>query len=219
MRHVFVETNWLVAYAAPAHHRMPDAGELLSRASAGEIRLYLPSICISEARRPLNKEYQPRSTADRVRDFLRWAKREQLINSSEEENSRRVLDKMESRIKADLSALDDVFASLKGKAGLEVFDLDQDMLVRCTELSYLDLGLCPFDQAILAAVLVRAEQITKAGANDIAFCELDSDLQPWGKAGPQKEALTALYDNASVWVYGDFLLANPEMPADWPDGV
>lgn len=216
MRHVFVETDWLVAYAAPAHHKIPEAVELLSRASAGEIRLYLPSICISEARRPLNEKFQSRSAADRVRDFLRWAKREQLINSSEEENTRRVLDKMESRIKTDLSILDNVFASLKDEAGLEIFDLNQEMLVRCTELSYFKLELGPFDQAILAAVLVGAEEIAKAGASDIAFCELDSVLQPWGRSGPRKEKLTKLYDDALIWVYGDFLLANPEMPANWP---
>lgn len=154
-----------------------------------------------------------------MRDFLRWAKREQVINSSEEEYTRRVLDKMESRIKTDLSNLNDIFASLKDEAGLEIFDLNQEMLVRCTDLSYLSLELGPFDQAILASVLVKAEEIAKTGTNQIAFCELDSGLQPWGRSGPRKETLTKLYDDALVWIYGDFLLANPEMPADWPDGV
>lgn len=216
MRHVFVETNWVVAYAAPAHHKIPEAVELLNRASAGEIRLYLPSICISEARRPLLENYQLRSTADRVRDFLRWARREEIVSSSEEVATRRVLDGMESKIKTDLDTLDSVFESLRNTRGLTVFDLSQEMLETCTRFSFLKLGLDPFDQAILAAVVVKSGEIIEQGANGVAFCEVDSDLPPWGKAGPRKDALTKLYDDAGVWVYGDFLLANPEIPANWP---
>lgn len=215
MRHVFVETNWLVDYAAPAHHQIPEAVELLSRAAKGEITLYLPSICISEARRPLLENYQPRSTADRVRAFLRWARRENVIGNQEADATRRVLDIMESRIRSNLDALDTVFSSLKKTPRLEVLDLSQEMLELCTELSYLKLALEPFDQTILASVLVKAKQIADAGEGPCAFCELDSDLQPWGKEAP-KEKLTQLYDEAKVWVYGDFLLANPRMPENWP---
>jgi predicted nucleic acid-binding protein len=216
MRHVFVETNWLVDYAAPAHHQIPDAVELLAWAAKGEIRLYLPSICISEARRPLLEKYQPRSTADRVRAFLRWARRENVISNQEADATRRVLDMMESKIKSELDALDTLFSSRKKTPGLEVLALSQEMLELCTELSYLKLALQPFDQAILASVLVKAKQIAAAGNGPCAFCELDSNLQPWGKEAP-KEKLTQLYDEAKVWVYGDFLLANPRMPEKWPE--
>src|SRR6516164_2067428 len=41
-----------------------------------------------------------------------------------------------------------------------------------------------FDQAVLAAILVRSE-----GAREFAFCELDADLQPWDKHGSRKEPL------------------------------
>jgi len=215
MRHVFVETNWLVGYAAPAHHQIPDAVELLGRAGRNEIRLYLPSICISEARRPLLEKYQPRSTADRVRAFLRWARRENLINNQEADATRRVLDIMESRIKNDLDALNTVFSSLRNAPGFEVLDLTQEILELCPELSYLKLALEPFDQAILASVLVRAKQIADAGEGPCAFCQLDSNLQPWGKDAP-KEKLAQLYDESKIWVYGDFLLANPPMPENWP---
>jgi hypothetical protein len=42
MRHVFVETNWVFGYAAPAHHKRLDAVELLKGAGANEIRIHLP---------------------------------------------------------------------------------------------------------------------------------------------------------------------------------
>jgi hypothetical protein len=78
------------------------------------------------------------------------------------------------------------------------------------------LALNPFDQTILASILVRAEQLVSDGATDLAFCELDSDLQPWDKRNNRKDELADLYDRARVWVYGDFLLETPAIPADWP---
>jgi hypothetical protein len=50
---VFVETNWVFAYAAPAHHKGLDAVELLKSARANEIRIHLPAPCLTEARLPI----------------------------------------------------------------------------------------------------------------------------------------------------------------------
>ena len=95
MRHVFVETNWVVAFAAPAHHKNPAASELFNRAANGELRLYLPVICVAEARRPILERFQPRIEADRVRQFLLWARDAGLVNAADDEATRRVLDRME----------------------------------------------------------------------------------------------------------------------------
>ena len=213
MCHVFVETNWVVAYAAPAHHRIPAALELFDRAANRELKLYLPVICIAEARRPIFA-LQSRNQADRVRQFLLWARDEGVLNAGEDETTRRVLDMMEGREKADLRRLDETFQSLKAAEGIEIFNLSQQMLERCADLSYLKLGLQPFDQAILAAILVRGEQLLTDGSEDLAFCELDSDLQPWDKDRNRKERLAELYDKARIWVYGDFLLQAPAKPHD-----
>ncbi|MGA8029204.1 MAG: hypothetical protein WB992_18850 [Bryobacteraceae bacterium] len=80
----------------------------------------------------------------------------------------------------------------------------------------MNLDLKPFDQAILAAVLVKAEQLRDKGADDLAFYELDSDLQPWDKNGRTKP-LTALYDSASVWVYSDFAMESPPRRPMFPE--
>lgn len=211
MRHVFVETNWVVAYAAPAHHKLqvPAATDLLERAAVGEILLHLPSICISEARRPIQERFQVRTEADRIRQFVLWAKDQAYVNDEEAEATRRVLQKMENRVKHDLSQLETTLAELRLKKGLEIFDLSQQMSERCTELSFLKLDIEPFDQMILAAVLVRAEELLHAGETDISFCELDAHLQPWDKNRDLKQPLASLYDAAQVWVYGDFLLQAP----------
>ncbi|MGH9430203.1 MAG: hypothetical protein ACRD3T_01535 [Terriglobia bacterium] len=80
------------------------------------------------------------------------------------------------------------------------------------------MDLKPFDQAILAAVLVRAESLRGLGdADEISFCELDGDLQPWDKNGRSKQPLTALYDSARIWVYGDFAMENPATRPTFPE--
>lgn len=66
------------------------------------------------------------------------------------------------------------------------------MLERAVSLSMLDLSLNVFDQAILAAVLVRAEELQAGGETDLCFCELDADLQPWDKHGNLKQALAGM---------------------------
>jgi predicted nucleic acid-binding protein len=169
MRHVFVETNWVVEYAAPAHRKTPAALELLDRAAREEIRLYLPVICVTEARRPVAERFQVRTEADRVRQFLIWARDTSIVDAAEDETTRRVLDRMESRVKADLDGVDHSLESLRTTRGVEVFNLDQEMLERCASLSYLRLDLKPFDQAILAAILVRAEQLRSKGVDDRIF--------------------------------------------------
>jgi hypothetical protein len=210
MRHVLVETNWVVAYAAPAYQRVPAALELLRRAEKGGLKLYLPSISISEAPNPISQRYQIRNEADRIRQFLLWGKEEGIVDISGDHYTRRVLDQMETRVKNDLADLDKVLERLKKQEGLEVFPLDAEMLERCLALSYERLELKPFDQAILSAVLVRCERLAKDGEKDFAFCELDTDLQPWDGNGNRKHRLADLYDKAGIRVYGDFLLESPE---------
>jgi hypothetical protein len=52
VQHVFVETNWLVGYAAPAHQKVYAAVDLLKKANRGEVRLISPqSVFLSVADR------------------------------------------------------------------------------------------------------------------------------------------------------------------------
>ncbi len=133
MPHVFVESNWLFAFAAPAHHQVPAA-------------------------------------ADNLDNVLRW---------------------------------------LAGLPYVKIFSLDDDMFDLATTLALDGVAAKPFDHAILAGVLVRSARLWGAGEREISFCEADSDLQPWDKYGNTKPLLTAAYNKAHVWVYGDFTLAEP----------
>jgi predicted nucleic acid-binding protein len=219
LQHVFVETNWLVECLAPAHHKEPAALDLLDKAKNGEVTLYLPSICLAECQRPIRDKFQVKPAADRVRKFLLWAKSNGTIESVQEETVRRTLVQMESLVKRDLDHLVDALKDLCCQKGVEVFHIEEDMWVRTTELSYLGLQLQPFDQAILASILIKAEKLQKQGLAGVAFCEVDSDLQPWDRTGEAKEPLVRLYAQASIWVYGDFLMQRPKMPEDWSKKV
>src|SRR5580704_3592832 len=130
MRHVFVETNWVYAYVAPAHHKRLDAVELLQRARAGEVQLHLPSPCLSEVRHPILTKCQPRNEADAVRRFLVRARSEQTVSPEQERMTREVLDRFERQVHAELKQLDATIASLLGETGLEVFPLNESMLDR-----------------------------------------------------------------------------------------
>ncbi len=216
MKHVFAETNWVVAYAAPAHVQLPAAAALSRRAKAGELRLYIPSVCLTEARYPIRTRFHPRLPADTVRKYLAWAIIEGTLNAEDGNTVRRVLDQYEMAVLADLEHVDERLESLRKHPGIEVFPLSDEMLRRAAELST-NLDLKPFDQAILAAVLVRAEALRDRGADDVCFCELDGDLQPWDKNGRSKQPLTGLYESARVWVYGDFAMENPPRPPTFPE--
>jgi hypothetical protein len=217
MKQVFVETNWVVEYAAPSHLQLPAALGLVQRASEGELQLHIPSVCLTEARYPILTKFNPRYAADSLRKYLRWAVAAAGVQPDDAQTVRRVLDQYEVGVSAELEGLDGRLRSLRSHPGVEIFALREEMLVRAVDLSTQNLDLKPFDQAILAAVLVRAEELNGKG-DEVSFCELDSDLQPWDKNGRSKEPLTSLYDSAQVWVYGDFAMESPSRRSTFPEG-
>lgn len=214
MRHVFVETNWVVGYTAPAHHKDSTAVELLARARAGELMLHLPALCLVEARHPILK-LQPRHEADAIRDFLPWARARGRIDAAEEQAVRRVLNMYESRIGEELRRLHEILVEVRNIPQVEVFPMNDRMLRLATELVDLRLGLKPFDLSILAAILGRASELLEAGEHSLAFCELDADLQPWDRILQPREPLQSLYQERHVWVYEDFTLQSPISPESW----
>jgi hypothetical protein len=213
MKHVFVETNWVVDYCAPAHQRVLAAIKLLEAARSGTISLHLPAPCLTEARSAIRIKFQPKE-ANRLREFLKWAKSNGHLEAKVVEDTRQVLDQFEQLVKQDLDNLEARLEGLKNESGFQIFPLSGEMLERSILLTT-EVDLKPFDNSILAGVLVRAHELLREGETDLAFCELDGDLQPWDKNGNTKPALTRLYDDARVWVYGDFTMTTPEPPENW----
>jgi hypothetical protein len=205
-----VETNWLFAYAAPAHHQVPAAAELLDRAKHGEFTVYIPNICIGEARQAILSKCQPRNEANAIRKFLTWAHPAARVADADAAATRIVLDKYERSIKQDLGNLDNILGELARLPYIKVFGLDDAMLDHATELALAGIAPKPFDHAVLASILVSASRLWGAGERAISFCETDTDLQPWDKYGNLKPPLRNAFDRSHVWVYGDFTLTQPQ---------
>lgn len=215
MPHVFVETNWLFGYAAPAHHQLPAAIDLLERAQRGEFTLHIPNCCLGEARKAILAKCQPRIEANAVRRFLAQAENSGDVSGEDASTLRTLLDKYETNIKRDLDELDNRLKTLTTLPYVKIFGLDDAMLARSTGLALAGMDLKPFDQAILAAVLVSAERLWAEGERGLSFCEADSDLQPWDREGRAKPLLKTAYNEAHVWVFGDFTLTKPDRPPDF----
>ncbi|MGG6297532.1 hypothetical protein ACQ4M4_24320 [Leptolyngbya sp. AN02str] len=213
---VLVETNWVVDVAAPAHLQSPQAVQLLERANAGEFRLFVPAICLAEARETVPRRFAPRSRSEDLRKFVRWARDEGRISLEDAKAAFRVFDQFDGLVANELTKVAERLEALALHPGLSVFPLSEPMLERQVAIGAMDLALKPYDLAVLAAVLVKAEELQQAGHGWVGFCELDSDLQPWDKFGARKPVLSDLYDGARMWVYGDFLMEEVEtLPDGW----
>jgi len=214
MPHVFVETNWLHAYAAPAHHKVPDAVTLLERAQLGEFILHIPNVSFGEARQSIQSKCQP-VDGPGVRRYIRWAKENGELNEGQARDAHQLAEKYVQSISRDLSAVPSALKEVAGLPCVGMFAFDDEMLDFANQLALTKIAQKPFDHAILAGVLVSSSRLWKLGERGISFAESDSDLQPWGQKGVPKDDLRKLYDDAHVWVYGDFTLQFPPRSADF----
>jgi len=219
MEHVFAETNWVVDVAAPKHHQRPVARALLDRCVNGELVLHVPAICFVEARRVILKKFQPRNEVEAIRDFLGRAREDGVVADDEAQATYRVLDKFRSSVRRELQNLDSTLDAIRRFANLDVFALNDRMLEVPVELSFRELALDPFDQAILGGVLGRADELRAETGTKFVLCERDGDLQPWDKVGNPKQPLASIYDGRRVWVYGDFDMSGKQPPAGWPESA
>jgi predicted nucleic acid-binding protein len=218
MVHVFVETNWVVDYAAPSHRQTPAARALLARARRGELGLHLPAFCVVQAREVIRKRFQPRGEADAIRQFVRWATSADKLTIPERDAAMRTVNMFESHVRSELDRLDSRLAGLRDEPGLEIFAMDDGQLKLAIDISFVT-RLDAFDQSVLAAVLGRSDAIRALDAtSEFAFCELDSDLQPWDRQGRARMDLRELYDQRAIWVYGDFDMSAPVRPTNWHPG-
>ena len=189
---VFVETNWVFGFAAPAHHKEPAALELLERSRCGEFRLHLPSLCLMEVRNRLTARCGPRNEAGAIRAFARWRRDSSKLATSDFDTIDRLLNQFESSVTAELAALSTTLLALKAEPKIEIFSLNETMLAKAVGLGFYDLSLQPFDQSVRAAVLVRAQELWDAGERDLCFCEKDSDLWPHDQHERVKRQLAAI---------------------------
>lgn len=215
-RAVLVETNWVVDILAPAHLQSPQAIQLLQQAQAGEFQLFVPAISLAEARETIPRRFAPRSRSEDFRRFVRWARDKGYVSVEDANAAFRVFGQFDGLVADELRKVAERLDDLVNHPNLDVFPLSEAMLERQVSLGAMDLSLKPYDLAILAAILVKSEKLQREGHTWVGFCELDSDLQPWDKNGSRKPTLGDLYDDARIWVYGDFLAEEIDsLPDSW----
>jgi hypothetical protein len=214
MSHVFVETNWLHAYAAPAHHKIPAAVTLLERAQRGEFILHIPNASFSEARQSIQAKCQP-ADGPAIHRYIRWARKNGELSDEQAEEAHQRAEKYVQDVNNELNAVPIILKSIADLSYVKMFALDDEMLDLANHLSLTNVAQKPFDHAILAGILVSSTRLWSQGWRGISFAEIDSDLQPWGSKGAPKDELRKLYDDAHVWVYGDFTLQFPSRRPDF----
>ncbi len=194
MKHVFVESNWIYDYCSPKHLRKPDAERLAERAAQGALVLHVPGICLREGASSVRRKSQPKDKD--VKEYRRWAVQAGEISVADADAAVRVLERYRQRVATDLGDIDTRLDSLLPTVGVEVFGLSDTMLQRVLSLRGVvpeDEDLEPFDEAILGAVVVRAEELRNQGETEFWFCTLDAHLLPWGKKGTHRLGLDKLY--------------------------
>jgi predicted nucleic acid-binding protein len=92
MSHVFVETNWLYAYAAPAHHKVSAAVELLEGAKRGEFVLHIPNASFAEALQSIQTKCQP-VDGPGIHRYVRWAHKNGELDDKQAEIAHQLADK------------------------------------------------------------------------------------------------------------------------------
>lgn len=222
MRHVFVETHWLVGCWAPTHRRLPAARRLWERALKGEVILHLPAHCISEARGTILGKFQPRIETEGTRSFLESAVAAQDLTETERQKILAALDRFKIAVDQELERerLDAGFEGCRRR--IDVCPLSNAQLDLSIDLGFrFDLARFArkqFDLMVLAAVLGRARELRGEDTQvELTFCTGDAhDLWPWDADDLPRKELRDLYDPLEIWVYGDYEMKWPQRPSNWP---
>jgi len=134
MSHVFVETNWLHAYAAPAHHKMSTAVDLLERAKQGEFVLHIPNASFSEALQSIQAKCQP-VDGPGIHRYIGWAQKNGQLNDDQAEKAHQLAEKYLQAITKELAAVPEIVSEVARLSCVAMFALDDEMLNLANRLS------------------------------------------------------------------------------------
>lgn len=204
MIHVFVESNWVVEVCAPSFRRSMDALSLLQRAERGEITIHVPHIALREAQDVIRRKHQPNERKT-LQQFRKWAVEHGHVDEATSRAANQLLTEFSNIVTAELKGLSRRIDEVAEASGVQVFGLSDSMLSRSISLrnEVPEPHLKPFDEVILAAILVRAEEIASAQCR--LFCTLDFDLAPVVRDNTRRH-LVAVYNRAQLQVRTSFNL-------------
>lgn len=194
MKHVFVETNFLVDLLRPFPSQ--DAVNLFARNDGVNLRLYIPWCSQSEAWRTLTDRIitEDLGFAKAMMKFAlrRWLADRSLFNKQEIEKVRDLadIDRTNALTSVEQRIQDAV-------ARMERIDPSTTVVSRTLQIFKVK-SLKPFDEMVLGAVLAKATELYAANERDLHFCELDGDL------ASQHPPLISEYQSCGLTVRRDF---------------
>jgi len=204
VKHVFVETNFLVEVLRPLPTPQKRARDLLKRREQGEITLYIPWCSVTKVRRTLiDIIRRDLGFHDEMQRFAglqmkaaREAKREAGFDNREIKKLKALAENATTEaIKSKNDRISHLVASL------EIIQPSERVIEKTMEVCDIK-TLKPFDEMVLGAVLARAEELQQAGERDLHFCTLDkSDLGPANNPN-----LKLAYDQCGLIFHADFSL-------------
>jgi len=203
--HVFVESNFLFGVFCMPSKRHRDALALKARLDADEVKLYVPYLCLQEARYLIAKNLPSHRRWDQLLEFHRFAvgtgtatwdfaEVKKLLDAAAGEVNR-----TKAVYQQELAA----FATALGDGILhgtkEVFDFLESLDLDDDNLKY-------NDKLILASVLWKANELKGSEPGRLFFASLDkSDLQPTD----HRPKLARYYNEAGLVFVPNFVLPNP----------
>lgn len=195
MKHVFVETNFLVDLLRPFPSK--DAENLLAR-NGVDLRLYIPWCSQSEAWRTLKDriigEDLGFTRAMMAFTVRRWTADPTLFDKQQ-------IDKLRLLAETDrgvaLKSLEQRLSDTVAK--METIDPSPAVVARTLQVFKVK-ALKPFDEMVLGAVLCKATELYAANERDLHFCDLDADLVS------QHSPLVQEYASCGLKVHQDFLV-------------
>jgi hypothetical protein len=166
--------------------------------------MHVPSISFREAKSVILRKHQPKEQGV-LQQFRKWAVDNEQIDAAESKAANEFLTRFSNTVTSELAQLDSRITEIVAWMGMDVFALSDAMLERSISLrsEVPDPGLKPFDETILAAVLVRADELPLGDLR--LFCTADLDLSPVVRNNTRRH-LQRVYEQAGVEVRTDFNL-------------
>jgi hypothetical protein len=141
------------------------------------------------------------SQAKVLQQFRRWAQSTELIDGLTALVTNEFLNQFVNHTNAALANLSARIDEVANTRGVHVYALSEPMLERALALRATLDNLGPFDEAILAAIVVRAEALRDRGP---IFCTRDRDLSALTRQREPRPEFASLYAEAGLSVRTDF---------------
>jgi hypothetical protein len=179
VKHVFVETNFLIELVRPFPGR--DATNLFARrvaaGGAADVRFYVPWVSVVEAKRTLDRIIREDLGFE---DAMRRFSVKQFLSHVIAAGDKQFLDTFAGSVSAARTrALTSIRQTVDGVvADMEIIEPTRDV-VQKTLAIYPIKSLPPFDEMALGAVLTKAAGLHQVGTPGLFFCNLNKkDFDP-----------------------------------------